>query len=76
MSYARWSFSNWYVWADVRGELACFHLSAGQGFYKYNSDVDEFIKDTFKGLSKSDERELRNIIEEANEDYNEEHKND
>ena len=71
MSYSRWSFSNWYVWADVSGKLACEHLNGQGGRYEYNSDVDEFIKDNFTGLDKRDIRELKYLIEEANEDYNE-----
>lgn len=73
MAYARWTYSNWYVYPNASdGRLVCYHINGQVARYEYNRSVDYFIKKNFPKVDAGDKKELKHIIGLANLDYNDE----
>ena len=71
MSIVRFSdYSNWYIFHDICGYVSVYHKENYENVpYHYGENIEEYIKKYPIKLSDSDEQELREYLEFANEEW-------
>lgn len=71
MSYARWSYSNWYAFDNVNGKFSLWHVSGPsldleyEDMKKANNFDLRWIHDLYPEASKEDVKEAHRIIQSA-----------
>lgn len=64
MSYSRWMFSDWYIYASIGGHIECDHVSGVFLQWTKGETLDQFIERAGKkDLSKDSIDDLRHILE-------------